>query len=81
MFCCYIHAIKGRDWNSITQNSFNHLQMKYIQPVEKKKFLASKKTSSNSIAPHPPPPKSLPSSQTSPKPGLEAGLKIKLNRV
>ena len=38
--------------------------------------MASKKTSSNSIAPH-----SLPSSQTSPKPGLEAGLKIKLNRV
>ena len=50
--------------------------MKYIQPAEKTKFMASKKTSSNSIALH-----SLPSSQTSPKPGLEAGLKIKLNRV
>ena len=53
--------------------------MKYIQPVEKKKFIASKKTSSNSSIPLPP--DSLPSSQTSPKQGLEAGLKIKLNRV
>ena len=50
--------------------------MKYIQPIEKTKFMASKKTSSNSVAPPPPP-----SSQTLPKPGLEAGLKIKLNRV
>ena len=49
--------------------------MKYIQPLEKTKFMASKKTSSNSVAPPPP------SSQTLPKPGLEAGLKIKLNRV
>ena len=37
--------------------------------------MASKKTSSNSVAPPPP------SSKTPPKPGLEAGLKIKLNRV
>ena len=59
--------IKGRDWNSLPQNSFHYLQMKYIQPIEKTKFMASKKTSS--------------SSQTLPKPGLEAGLKIKLNRV
>ena len=39
--------------------------------------MASKETSSNSVAPPPPPP----SSQTPPKPGVEAGLKIKLNRV
>ena len=74
--------IKGRDWNSLTQNFFNYLQMKYIQSVEKTKFTASKKAPSNSKAPTtPPPPHSLPSSQNPPKPGLEAGLKIKPNCV
>ena len=42
---------------------------------KKTKFMASKKTSSNSVAPP------SPSSQTLPKPGLEAGLNIKLNHV
>ena len=56
---------------------FHNLQMKNIQPVEKTKFVASKKTPNCTPPPSPP----FPSSQTTPtaKRGLEAGLKIKLN--
>ena len=56
---------------------FHNLQMKNIQPVEKTKFVTSKKTPNCT---HPSPPL-LPSPQTTPpaKRGLEAGLKMKLS--
>ena len=54
---------------------FYNLQMKNIQPVEKTKFVTSKKTPNCT---HPSPPL-LPSPQTTPPAKRGAGLKIKLN--